>query len=170
MKTLIIFSHSYFSHSRVNKALLETAKTVPGVTVRNLEELYGTDGSKIDVEAEQRALEGADRVVFQFPVFWYNAPSMLKAYIDNVFTHGWAYGSKGHALVGKKFLIAASFGSPAEQYVGGETVEKLLLPWIVAGKYVGMDVEPVFATCGAFRMPDEELEAVCESYRRTLEN
>jgi len=41
MKTLIIFSHTWFAQSKVNRALLEAAQDADNVTIRNLEELYG---------------------------------------------------------------------------------------------------------------------------------
>lgn len=165
MKTLIVFSHQYYANSKVNKALLEAAAKLSDVTVRNLDELYGSDFSKINVKEEQQYLEQAERVVFQAPVYWFNIPALLKAYIDNVFTHGWAYGSTGHALEGKEFLLAVSAGSPLVKYEqSGRTVDQLLIPLITTGQFVGMKVLDPFITYGAMGITDAELASQVKDY------
>jgi putative NADPH-quinone reductase len=60
------------------------------------------------VESEQRLLSEHDRVIFQFPWYWYSSPAMIKAYQDEVFTYNFAYGSKGDKLSGKEFKIATT--------------------------------------------------------------
>jgi len=85
------------------------------VTVRDMYTIY-PDG-KIDVETEQTLLQQADRIVFQFPVYWYNAPALLRQWEDDVFTHGFAYGSEGNVLKGKEFVVAISTGAELEEYV-----------------------------------------------------
>ena len=47
---------------------------------------------QIDVTAEQAKLVKADVIVWQFPVNWYSLPALLKKWLDNVFSHGFAYG------------------------------------------------------------------------------
>jgi len=81
-KTLVIFSHPQISQSRIHARLLKAIENVPGITVRHLDALY-PDG-KIDVKAEQLAVEQADNIVFQFPLYWYSFPALLKAYLDEV--------------------------------------------------------------------------------------
>lgn len=44
-----------------------------------------------DVAAMHRRVEGADRLAFVFPVYWWSMPALLKGWIDRVFTPGWAY-------------------------------------------------------------------------------
>ncbi len=169
MKTLIVFSHSYFVNSRINKALLQAVSTLPNVTVRNLDELYGSDFSKIDVATEQKYLTEHDRIVFQFPTFWFNMPSMLKAYMDNVFTHGWAYGSTGHALEGKEFVIATSTGSSKEKYdKNGIAVEKFLNSLLTSAAFVGMKVQAPFVTYDCHSKTQEDLEKAACAYVELL--
>ena len=55
-------------------------------------------------------LEAADRVVLQFPMYWYSTPALLKQWQDDVLLYGWAYGSTGTALHGKELLLAVSVG------------------------------------------------------------
>ena len=82
MKTLVIVSHPYPDNSTAIKSLENASMDVSDVTVRNLESLYGSDMSKIDVAAEQAVCEGMDRIVFMFPVHWFNLTpmSLIKIY------------------------------------------------------------------------------------------
>lgn len=168
MKTLVILAHPRFESSRVNRALAEAAEGEQGVTVRRLYELY-PDGV-IDVEAEQTAVEAADRIVLQFPMYWYSSPSLLKQWQDDVLTHGWAYGSKGKALVGKELLIAVSPG--AEEY-GREgaftyTVTELLRPFQATANRCNLTYVEPFATIGSMRISDEQLAERARQYAAAL--
>ncbi|XP_069824637.1 NAD(P)H dehydrogenase [quinone] 1-like isoform X2 [Dendropsophus ebraccatus] len=44
-----------------------------------------------DIVAEQKKLEAADLVIFQYPTFWFGLPAMLKGWFDRVLTQGFAY-------------------------------------------------------------------------------
>ncbi|KYO38507.1 NAD(P)H dehydrogenase [quinone] 1 [Alligator mississippiensis] len=44
-----------------------------------------------DIVAEQKKLEAADLVIFQFPLQWFGVPAILKGWFDRVFTGGFAY-------------------------------------------------------------------------------
>ena len=99
---LIIYAHPYPHHSHANKRMLEHARTLEGVEVRSLYQLY--PDFNIDIAAEQEALSRADLIVWQHPMQWYSIPPLLKLWIDKVFSHGWAYGHGGTALHGKHLL------------------------------------------------------------------
>jgi putative NADPH-quinone reductase len=57
---------------------------------------------------------------------------MLKEWLDKVFAYGFAYGSTGDKLKGKKFLISTTVGGQENEYQeGGEnnfTLPELLKP------------------------------------------
>lgn len=84
MKTTILLFHPNIQQSRVNKKLSETASQ--DFTVRNIYDLY-PDG-KIDFKKEQKVLENTDRIVLQFPMYWYSSPALLKEWEDVVLTYG----------------------------------------------------------------------------------
>lgn len=117
MKTVVLLFHPHMDESKVNKALAAAAEKEANVTVRDMYQLY--PDFKIDVEKEQAVLADADRVVFQFPTYWYSTPALMKEWEDVVLTHGWAYGSKGKALLGKEFVVATSVGADNENYSRG---------------------------------------------------
>lgn len=129
-KTLVIASHTYFEQSTATAAILDKLNETSDVTVRNLDTIYSD--YKIDSAAEQQLLLDSDVVVFQFPLFWYSVPSLMKRWFDEVFSYGFAFGSEGDKLKGKKVIISVTTGGPAEGYTAegynGHTIYELLLP------------------------------------------
>jgi NAD(P)H dehydrogenase (quinone) len=45
-----------------------------------------------DVIAEQEKVRAADAVLFQFPLWWFGMPAILKGWFDRVWAYGLAYG------------------------------------------------------------------------------
>ncbi|WP_211903832.1 NAD(P)H-dependent oxidoreductase [Ralstonia syzygii] len=70
----------------------------------------------IDVDDEQQRLAEHDAIVFQFPLYWYSTPPILKEWQDLVLEHGFAYGETGAALKGKPWLCAATAGASHGAY------------------------------------------------------
>ena len=117
-KVLVVLAHPNIEGSLGNKGILENFKKLyPDAEIDELYKLY--PDFKIDVNKEQEKLTKADFIILQFPIFWYNAPALLRQWFESVLTHGFAYGSKGKALEGKKLLLSITTGSPAEAYKEG---------------------------------------------------
>jgi putative NADPH-quinone reductase len=116
---LIIYAHPAQHQSRANRKLVEAARTLPWVLVRDLYETY--PDFYIDVTREQGLVAQSELVVFIHPMRWYGMPSLLKEWFDVVFTPGWAYGPGGGVLQGKGFLLAVTTGSPADAFRKGGT-------------------------------------------------
>ncbi|MCH5337102.1 MAG: NAD(P)H-dependent oxidoreductase, partial [Campylobacter sp.] len=83
MKTLIILAHPDIKNSRINKAL-KTVALESGVSISELYEKY--PNFNIDIKKEQELLVAHDRIILQFPCFWYSSPPLLKKYFDDIFT------------------------------------------------------------------------------------
>lgn len=123
-----------------NVAIAEEYKQA-GFELRNLEELY--PAGNFDIAAEQAALESADVVILQHPIFWFNMPPTLKCWMDEVWTYGWACGSEGDKLAGKKLLHAYTAGSARDKYTD-EEIKGLSAPLRGSAAYVGMEfLEPM---------------------------
>lgn len=169
MKTVINLFHPDFNHSRVNKALATTAME-QNIEVRNLYDLY--PNFKIDIDHEQRVLEGADRIILQFPIRWYSGPALLKQWEDDVLTYGWAYGGKGTALHDKELAIAATVGANnygRENFVK-YTVNELLRPFQATSRLVGTNYLIPFKVMGASTISDEDLVKATHDYQTYLSN
>lgn len=122
---------------------------------------YATGTQTVDVAREQRKLLAADAVLFQFPLWWFSFPAILKGWVDRVFAFGFAYGYRGAgntyrygegALAGKRAMLSVTVGGPEVDYgprgINGP-LEQLLFP-ITHGTlfFPGMDVLPTFAMYG----------------------
>ena len=98
-KTLVIVVHPTLSTSTINKAWSEAA--CGHATLHFLYDAY-PNGASFDIAAEQALIEAHDRIVFQFPLYWHAAPYLLKKWLDEVITYGWAYGEGGDKMEGKE--------------------------------------------------------------------
>lgn len=111
IKTLLIASHPYPERSVMIKGLQQAAESVDGVTVRNLETIYGFDTRSVDGQNEREITRQHDRIVFLFPTHWFNITPMMKAYLNDV------WGSVGPGLwQGKEMLVVATAGGGASTY------------------------------------------------------
>ena len=117
MRTLVLVSHPTLATSKANAPLVRAIRDLPGVEIRHLEALY-PDG-RLAAAAEQAAAVRAERIVFQFPFYWYSTPPMLKRWEDDVLAFGWAYGPGGTMLKGKTLQLVLTTGGPEAVYRQG---------------------------------------------------
>lgn len=172
MKTLVVVSHPNHQQSRVTKALVQAASEVENVEIRHIDELYGTDFSKIDVAAEQKAHEEADRIVYLFPIHWFNLTPMLKAYMNAVWAYNWSFGPEGYALADKELQVIAPAGAAAETYTHQglvqRTPEEVLSPLEASAYYCSMKYNQPIMFNSSNAVDDEGLKAWQEVVRMRL--
>jgi putative NADPH-quinone reductase len=166
MKTLVLVFHPDLTASRANRRLTEEIEKQANVTVHRVYEAYPDE--KIDVAAEQRLLEKHDRIVLQFPFYWYSTPPLLKKWEDAVLSYGWAFGSMGDKLRGKELLIAVSTGAAKENYSSDGnfkyTVPELLRPLEVTSNLIGTIYLTPYILYGVNQQSDEQLEQGAKGY------
>lgn len=166
MKTLVLIFHPNLTASRANRRLTEEMEKQADVTVHRVYEAYRDE--KIDVTAEQRLLEEHDRIILQFPFYWYSTPSLLKKWEDEVLMYGWAFGSEGDKLHGKELLIAITTGAAHEDYsLEGSavyTVPELLRPLQATSNLIGTRYMTPYVLGGVMQLSDEELEKRAKDY------
>lgn len=172
-KTLIVLAHPNMHESIVNKALIETIKGENEITVHDLYATY-TTVENIDVAREQKLLLAHDRIIFQFPLYWFSSPAILKEWLDKVFAYGFAYGHEGTKLVGKEAQIVISAGSPVAEYSAEGynrfTLEEYLLPLKASITYTGMEFKSIFAVGGALAITPEALAQGAADYKSFILN
>jgi glutathione-regulated potassium-efflux system ancillary protein KefG len=155
MRNLVLLSHPTLATSRANAPLVNAIRDLPNVEIRHLEALY-PDG-RIDVSAEQAAALRAERIVFQFPFYWYTTPPALKRWQDDVLAFGWAYGPGGTMLRGKTLQLVLTTGGPEAVYrVGGYNlypVQELLRPLEVTAHLCGMTLAEPLVLYGVPNIP-----------------
>ncbi len=169
-RVLVIFAHPFMERSRVNIKLEAAIQDLPHVDMRALYDLY--PDYSIDSLTEQAVVEAHDVVVFQYPLYWYTMPALLKEWLDQVFVSGWAYGQGGDKLNGKGLTCALSTGGSAEAYTPagdhGHALEAFLLPLVRTAAFSGMTWHAPFVVHDAHNLADSALEQHAKRYRAFL--
>ncbi|MCA0050245.1 NAD(P)H-dependent oxidoreductase [Mesorhizobium sp. B283B1A] len=139
---------------------------------------YEADALSADIMAEIEKLKRADFVLFQFPVWWFGMPAMLKGWADRVFARGFAYlpGRKYDTgmFKGKLAMVAATTGTSADTYApDGIDGDILTVLWPIHNgllRYSGFDVLPPFVAYMPGRVGDDGRKAYLEAYSKRLED
>ncbi|XP_051565937.1 NAD(P)H dehydrogenase [quinone] 1-like [Myxocyprinus asiaticus] len=68
-----------------------------------------------DIVEEHKKLKEADLIIFQFPMYWFSVPAIMKGWMDRVFTLGFAYTPEERYSQGifrdKKAMLSFTTGS-----------------------------------------------------------
>ncbi|MEN0104960.1 MAG: NAD(P)H-dependent oxidoreductase [Pseudomonas sp.] len=130
-----------------------------------------------DIEAEQDKLRWADTVIFQFPLWWFSMPAILKGWFERVYAYGFGYGVGEHSdarwgdrygegnLAGKRAMLVVTTGGWASHYsergINGP-MDDLLFP-IQHGMlfYPGFEVLPPFLLYRSSRVDAAAFDAAC---------
>lgn len=168
--TIFVFHPNLEDGSNVNNALAKVAQ-VAGYKVRDMYKIY--PNFQIDIPKEQEILEQSDRIILQFPMYWYSAPALMREWLDRVLEYGWAYGSKGKALVDKEIILAVTQGAKAEDYTSEGrfhiTNEELLKPFETIKYHTGLNFLDTFIVSGTASLTEEEIKTASKNYLVHLE-
>lgn len=137
---------------------------------------YGKGALAPDITAEVDKVKWADLIIFNFPIYWYGMPAIMKGWIDRVFISGLCYGGRRiydrGGLKGKSAMLAISLGGQAHMFgpgaVHGE-LEVMLQP-ILRGMlaYVGLRVLPPYVAYHVPYLEEAERRSILEGYDRHL--
>ena len=154
------------------------APTNPDYCVYALEQRKGFEAGSIapDIQAEIAKVDWCDLLIFNFPIFWFSVPAMLKGWIDRVFISGHFYGGmrfydKG-GMASKKAMLTLSLGGQPHMYgpeaIHGE-MDELLRP-IMRGAlaYCGFSVLPPFVAYHVPYISYEMRQQLLDDYAEVL--
>ena len=163
-KTLVIVSHPNIKDSNINAYLMGRFKELADTKVIHIDSekcTYPLDAEL--VKKYQKDLVEAEKIIFEFPVWWYTAPPSLLSFVDSIFELGFAYKYEGDKMLpgvleGKKLYVICTVGGTEEEYKkGGECgpVADYMKPYegIAAGcgmKYMG---NIYLASCPTGKVP-----------------
>lgn len=175
MKTLVIVTHPKMKESLINKRWVEELNKFPEkYTVHQLYENYPDE--IIDIKKEQELIEAYDKIIFQFPFYWFSSPSLLKKWLDEVLLYGWAYGSKsGFKVGGKKIALAISAGVDDEDFNASgkyrHTIKEFTIPFELSFEYIKADYQKPFVYYGMEHNPSPEwIEKSVPQYLDFIDN
>jgi glutathione-regulated potassium-efflux system ancillary protein KefG len=171
-KLIVYYAHPGHKHSHVNRYMARAAARIDGITFVDLYADYPRFDINVDIE-QQRLLDH-DVIVFQFPVFWYSTPSILKEWQDLVLEHGFAYGSNGDKLAGKHMLLAVTGAGPADAYTDQGyqhyPLRTFLTPLEQTARLCDMHFTAPYVLYGALQALDAgQVEPHVDGYRQLLE-
>jgi glutathione-regulated potassium-efflux system ancillary protein KefG len=171
-KLIVYYAHPGHKHSHVNRHMAHAAARIGGITFVDLYADYPRFDINVDVE-QQRLLDH-NVILFQFPVFWYSTPSILKEWQDLVLEHGFAYGSNGDKLAGKHMLLAVTGAGPADAYTDQGyqhyPLRTFLTPLEQTARLCSMHFTAPYVLYGALQALDAgQVEPHVDGYRQLLE-
>ena len=167
-KTLIILAHPDLTRSMANKKLKQEVEKNTDIIIHNIYEEY--PNGKINLEKELNLLKETGTLILQFPMQWFNCPSLLKEWIDTVFMAVHFNESEEKILANKKIGLAVTTGAPKEVYEG--KLEGILAPFVLSIDYLNAKNIPIFSIHGV--MPDKisetEIGVSAKKYAEYLKN
>jgi len=129
-----------------------------------------------DVEAELRKLEACDLMIWQFPLWWFGLPGILKGWADRVFAMGRTYGGErfyeNGVFKGKRALLSLTTGGPEAVYQKGGwngDIHAILRP-IQRGilRFTGWNVLSPNIVYAPVRVTDEQRQAGLNAWASRL--
>lgn len=115
-------------------------------------------------------------MIWQFPLFWFGLPAILKGWVDRVFAMGRVYGHgrmyETGAFRGKRALLSLTTGGPASVYAAdgrNGDIDAILRP-IQRGmlQFTGFSVLAPHIVFGPARLDDEQRMAALTGWRARL--
>ena len=129
-----------------------------------------------DIAEQIAAVDWCDLLIFNFPLFWFSVPAILKGWIDRVFVSGHFYGGKRFydqgGMRGKRAMLCFTLGGQPHMFgpdaIHGE-MDTLLRP-IQRGAlaYCGFSVLPPFIGYHIPYITAEARQAILDDYRAHL--
>jgi glutathione-regulated potassium-efflux system ancillary protein KefG len=167
---LILFAHPALQKSRVNRQLMNVVKDLDGITYHDLYEAY--PDFHVDVRKEQALLSRNDIIIFQYPLYWFSVPALLKEWQELVLEYKWAYGKANVALQGKKLMAAVSTGG-RESLFSREgynrfSIKEYLAPVEQLARICGMEYLPPFVVHGTHELTGAEIAGHAEDYLKVI--
>ena len=170
---LVILAHPYIHRSHANKNILQNITKNKHVKINNLYEKY--PDFHINIQLEQELLRQASLIVFQFPIYWYNVPALLKQWQEVVLTRQFIADdhTPNQALRGKPMLAVVTTGHKRQSYrqdaFDNYALEDFLRPLEQLSMHCGMNFQVPLSLHQAHRATSNELSQFSDLYLQRIE-
>uniref|UniRef100_G3NHX6 Ribosyldihydronicotinamide dehydrogenase [quinone] n=1 Tax=Gasterosteus aculeatus TaxID=69293 RepID=G3NHX6_GASAC len=130
-----------------------------------------------DITEEQRKLTEADLIIFQFPMYWFTVPAIMKGWMDRVLTLGYAYSEERRYSQGifkdKKAMLSFTTGSHESMFsADGVNGDMNVTLWPLQNgilHYCGFQVLAPQIFWAPSRLPSEARGTLLEGWRTRLQ-
>ena len=173
---LLINGHEYyeFAKGQYNQTLFEVHEQVLG---RHFTLSKTIIENGYDVAREQEKFKQADLIIFQFPIYWFGPPALLKKYFDTVYGYGVFFGMGSEAnssgqpqkygfgnglMNGKKYMLSITTNAPAnalndpDGFFEGKDLEAFLFNIHKTQQFCGMEPLKSFAANNVIKNPQPQ--------------
>lgn len=128
-----------------------------------------------DIKEEQDKLSWCDVIIFQFPLWWFDAPAILKGWFDRVFAAGFSYDKEKWFSTGllqpKGAILSVTTQSPKSAYQAGglhEDINQFLRPIHHTLRFVGITPLNPFVAYGVMNIDEQERKKYLSDYQEHL--
>ncbi|MDT2863758.1 NAD(P)H-dependent oxidoreductase [Vagococcus carniphilus] len=161
-KTLVIIAHPEVGDSQLQQFLLESGQSLKEVEIHYLIE------DQFDIKEEQNKLKKFDRIIFQFPMYWYSAPFILKKWIDEVIDYTFSKTELRHKELG----LVVSLGVDEANFASGKpekfTLSEIFRPFEALANKCQMIFLPIFSISLFSYMTEIEKKRLLIEYQQYL--
>ncbi|XP_040003583.1 ribosyldihydronicotinamide dehydrogenase [quinone]-like [Xiphias gladius] len=162
-----------------------TAEDITG-DIRNAEHFRYAEETKLaweegklsgDITEEQLKIIEADLIIFQFPLYWFTVPAIMKGWFDRVFTLGFAYSHDKRYSLGifkdKKAMLSFTTGSHESMFsANGINGDMNVTLWPLQNgilHYCGFQVLAPQIFWAPSHVPSEACNTMLEAWRTRLQ-
>ncbi|XP_071973450.1 NAD(P)H dehydrogenase [quinone] 1-like isoform X1 [Engystomops pustulosus] len=130
-----------------------------------------------DIKEEQKKVDRADLIIFQFPLYWFGLPAIMKGWVERVLSMGFAYSfetmySKG-PFKNKKALLSFTTGGPESMTApSGLSGDINVILWPMQNgilNFCGFNVLEPQISYAVAHIPDEARVGILQSWEKRLE-
>jgi glutathione-regulated potassium-efflux system ancillary protein KefF len=170
-RILVVYAHPEGYRSRVNRKLVDAARSLPDVHVEDLYENY--PDFFINAAHERDLVNQSELLVCLHPLRWYSMPSLMKEWFDVVLEPNWASGKNLGCVLGKEFMLVITTASPSDAFgpdgEHGRPLSDFLVPFQQIAARCGMRWLAPHVLHNANQADPETLESHVEAFRHRLE-
>ncbi|WDF83018.1 NAD(P)H-dependent oxidoreductase [Lacticaseibacillus pabuli] len=167
MHTLVIVSHPNIDRSNTQSFFRDAVSGLADVRWIHLDAATSTDQWP-----KQEDLQWANRIIFQFPLYWYSAPASLWAWLDELWIKGVVYDENGGLLTGKTLGLVVNSGQAAATFrmggSNGRPLDDFLTPFAAIAKRTGMTMLPTLTVPQFDRMNEDARLLLLINYEQYL--
>lgn len=161
MRTIVYMAHPDLNKSSSHQFLLSSGQANTEAVFVDLSEEFRLQGASFDVIAERQRLMDFDQIIFQFQLHWYQAPAIMKIWMDTVFDTDIFDERFRQNLKGKRLGLVVIAGVKAAHYQAGgregRTLSELLSPYELFARHFDMTYL-IPLTIHQFHYMDEEMK------------
>ncbi len=165
MRTLILVAHPEEEESGTQRFLAEAIKDLPNVSRRVLS---NEQQKPFQAQAEMHDVILADRIIWQFPLYWYSAPAVLHKWMSDCLIT--PYKEK---LRGKELGIVVSIGRPENEFGMGKkqhySLSEIFRPFAAIAANLQMTMMPYFVSAQFEYQTEKQHQQLLIDYQQYVE-